>query len=161
MSWNGPMNPPTILRRLSSWERDGYALRVDNGKALAEIRPEVYYRELNMRDCISAEIEGVFLGAQLMRRQPFVIRGGAINKVWESGRRDVTIVAESADLKITGYKADLVYTDKDGVVHDTRKDRIERTERFAKLAAKFRDLDVTTARILTIDTCINNVLFKT
>jgi len=89
-----------------------------------------------------------FLGAQLIRRQAFEIHGGAIIRIWPDGRKDTTIVAQTAVMKMTTWLADLVYTDQEGRVHDTRRDRIDTTKSLAERSARHAATDRTARKML-------------
>jgi len=97
---------------------------------------------------VTQELHYYFLGAQLIRRQRFSIHGGAIYRVWPDGRRDTTLVVDSVKLVMTGENVDLIFKDDKGIVHDTRRDRIEATKNLAGLSVRHCITDPKVRKIL-------------
>jgi hypothetical protein len=129
-------------------KRDGYSIEINSGCITAKMTADFFDSRPGFRDSLTQELNDYFLGAQAIRRQAFDIQGGAIVRKWPDGRRDTTIVVQSAAIKMTAGNSDLVYTDPDSVVHDTRKERIDATNHLGKLSARHADTDQTGRKIL-------------
>lgn len=146
IEWN--YTPPSYFEERIVLERKGYSIEIEDGHITARMSADVFDSQPDLRDSLTQELNDYFLGAQPIRRQPFEIHNGAINRVWPDGRRDTTIVVQSAVMKMTGGHVDLVHTDHEGVVHDTRQDRIDTTKSLAELSARHAATDRTTRKML-------------
>ena len=109
---------------------------------------DVFDSQPSLSDALTQELNNYFLGAQPIRRQPFEIKEGAIVRVGPDGRKNTTIVVGTAVMKITGGQVDLVYTDQQGRVHDTRRDRIDATKTLAEASVRCAATDQTARKML-------------
>jgi hypothetical protein len=146
IEWN--YTPPSYFEEQIICEREGYSMEIEDGHITARMNADVFDSQPDFRDSLTQKLNDYFLGAQLIRRQAFEIHGGAINRVWPDGRRDTTLVVQSAFHKLTAENVDLVSTDDEGVVHDTRRDRIDTTRNLAELSARHAATDRTARKML-------------
>lgn len=146
IEWN--YTPPSYFEEQIVLERKGYSIEINDGHITARMSADVFDSRPGFRDSLMQELSDYFLGAQSIRRQAFEIHGGAINRVWPDGRRDTTIVVQSVVMRMTAGHVDLVYTDREGVVHDTRRDRIDVTKSLAELSARHAATDRTARKML-------------
>ena len=104
------------------------------------------------------ELEGRFLGAQLVSRKPYEFSRTVLYRVYPGGRRDVTISLKTLELVTATSFADLIITDAAGnIISDTRQERLQRRDRFAELAAKYHQSDTTASGILcSFDTAVRD-----
>jgi hypothetical protein len=117
-------------------EREGYSIEINAGRITAKMTADVFESQPSLDDSLSKQLNDYFLGAQPIRRQPFEIQGGAITRVRPDGRRDTTIGLGTASMNIKGGHVDLVYTDQEGRVHDTRRDRIDAAKTLAERSVR-------------------------
>jgi len=140
--------PPSYFEDKLILERDGYSIEISDGHITAKTTADLFDSRPGLRDSMTQELNDYFLGAQPIRRQAFEIHGGAIIRIWPDGRKDTTIVAQSAVIKMTAGHVDLVYTDQEGRAHDTRRDRIDATKSLAERSARHADTDRTARKML-------------
>lgn len=146
IEWN--YTPPSYFEEQIICEREGYSIKIEDGHITAQMNADVFDSQPGFRDSLTQKLKDYFLGAQLTRRQPFEIHGGAINRVWPDGRRDTTLVVQSAVHKHIVGNVDLVLTDGEGVVHDTHRDRIDTTKNLSELSARHAATDRTARKML-------------
>ncbi len=146
IEWN--YTPPGYFENPVLLERDNYSIEIASGSIVARMTSTFFDSREDVRDSLTRELKDYFLGAQAIRRQPFELQGGAIVRICPDGRRDTTIVIQSAVMKMTAGNLDLAYTDPDGVFHDTRRERIDATNDLGKLAARYAVSDNTAQKIL-------------
>jgi hypothetical protein len=146
IEWN--YTPPSYFEEQIICERKGYSIKIEDGHITARMNADVFDSQPGFRDSLTQKLNNYFLGAQLIRRQAFEIHGGAINRVWPDGRRDTTLVVQSAVHKHTVENVDLVSTDDEGVVHDTRRDRIDTTKNLSELSARYAATNRTARKML-------------
>ena len=140
--------PPTYFEEKMIFELDGYPVEINDGHITIRMTAADFDSQPGVRDSLTQKLNYYFLGMQPTRRQAFEIQGGAIFRLWPDGRRDTTIVCHSAVSNWTAGKVDLVYTDQDGIVHDTRRDRIDATKNLAELSARHAATDQTARKML-------------
>jgi len=140
--------PPSYFEEKLILEREGYSIEISDGDITAQMTADFFDSQPGLHDLMTQELNYYFLGAQLIRRQAFEIHGGAIIRIWPDGRKDTTIVAQTAVMKMTTWLADLVYTDQEGRVHDTRRDRIDTTKSLAERSARHAATDRTARKML-------------
>jgi len=149
--------PPTYFEEPITLERDGYTIQIREGKIKATMPGSRLDSQEGLREVITNELDNYFLGAQPFRNARFKISGGAINRYYPDGRKNTTIVIQSGTFKMTGGRVDLVYTDSNGIVQDTRKERIKKTQRLAELASQYAPRNVTAKAVLkSYDAAIND-----
>ncbi len=146
IEWN--YSPPTYFEERVILEREGYSIEISDGHITAKMNADVFELHPDFRDSLTQEVNDYFLGAQPIRRQAFEIQGGAIIRVWPNGRRATTIVVQSGVMKMTAGNVDLKFTDQEGMVHDTRQDRIDATKSLAELSVRKAATDRTARKIL-------------
>ncbi len=140
--------PPGYFEEKIIWERKNCLIEIEAGHITARMSADLFDSEPGLRDSLTKELNYYFLGAQLIRRQAFDIHGGAINRVWPDGRRDTTLVVHAAYQMMITDHADIISTNDKGVVHDTRRDRIEAAKNLAELSACYCETDPTARKIL-------------
>ena len=140
--------PKDFFEEPVALDRGNYSIEMDDGQIAAKMPADTFDSDKDLKDRIETEIQNFFLGAQGIRRQPFNISGGSYSRNHPDGRKDVTLVVGASKLKIKGGNVDLIYTDSNGKVHDTKKERIAQTSRLGELAAKYAASDATAIAIL-------------
>lgn len=129
--------------------RDDYVMSIDKGTVEARIRPEVYDKDQNMRDKLTAALNDRFLGVQLFSHKTYELSKASMYRLHPDGRRDVTMFLEPGVLKVTGKGIDFTLNDKDGnVIRDSKRERIQKKQEFAELAEKYRQRNTLVASML-------------
>lgn len=114
-----------------------YVLFINEGVAIAQIKPEFYDEEHQMRTYIHDLLNQMFLGAQLLERKPFKLSKSTMSRIYPDGRRDATVFPNSIAFTLSSPNVDLIVKDEWGnIVADSKRDRIEQKKRLAILAAK-------------------------
>lgn len=129
-------------------EREGYSIEISEGHITAKMTADVFDSQPGLRDSLTRWLIDYFLGAQLIRRQPFEIKEGAIVRLAPDGRKNTIIVVGAAVLNVTAGRVDLVHTDQEGRVRDTRRDRIDTTKTLADASVRHVYSDQTARKIL-------------
>lgn len=140
--------PQSYLEEGVVLQRDGYSIEINAGRITAKMTPDVFDSQPGLRDSLTQQLNDYFLGTQLIRRQPFEIKEGAIVRIGPDGRKNITIVLGTAVMRITGGQGDLVSTDQHGKVHDTRRDRIHATKTLAEASVRYAATDQTARKML-------------
>jgi len=140
--------PPSFFEEPVKLKRDGYVIKIQDGQIEAEMKGSFFDSQEELRDTITKEMENYFLGSQLIRNVAFKISGGTINRYFTDGRKNVTLVIQSGKMEMKVGKVDIIHADANGVVHDSRKDRIANTQRLGELASKHVLTDTTARAIL-------------
>jgi hypothetical protein len=73
-------------------EREGYSIEMSEGHITAKMTADVFDSHPGLRDSLTRQLNDYFLGAQLIRRQPFEIKEGAIVRVKEELRGRIRMV---------------------------------------------------------------------
>jgi hypothetical protein len=140
--------PPDYFEEKVVWKREGYSVEIEDGRITARMSGHFFDSQPGLRDSLTEQLRIYFLGAQPNRHRAFEIHGGAINRIWPNGRRDTTLVVHSAVQVMTSDNVDIATTDREGVVHDTRRDRINATKNLAQLSVRHAVTDQTIRRML-------------
>jgi len=97
---------------------------------------------------LTEQLRIYFLGAQPSRHRTFEIHDGSIIRIWPNGKTDTTLVVQSAEHILTSDNVDIATTDSEGVVHDSRRNRINATKNLAQLSVRHAATDQTVRRML-------------
>ena len=126
--------PPDYFESPLPITGDNYQMVIDAGKVEARIPPEVYAATANMRDQIHNSLNDRFRGVQVLTHRPYQLSKASMYRLHPDGRRDVTIFPETVRITVEAHPVDIILTDKDGNVIDTRGERIAKKRRFSNLA---------------------------
>jgi hypothetical protein len=115
---------------------------INNGKVVADVSALAESECTNVHD----ELNGFFLGAQLIEHGSYTLSDFAIVRIRPDGTRNIAVSVKSASIVIVTGKAEFVFTDAQGnVKHDSRGERIQDRRQIAALAAKHRADPIATA----------------
>lgn len=121
---------------------DGYTLEITQGKVVAKMAPEYYYRNECTCDQLHESLESRFLGVQILTHKPYELSKASMYRIRPNEQRDVTIFPESCVSTCSVGNVDLIVKDKYGnIVLDSKADRIEKTGSLAELAEKYGSAD--------------------
>jgi len=97
---------------------------------------------------IEVFVINLFMGAQIVNRASYKLSAPTITHVDKNGIRNYIIECQTGYFEIRGGMVDLIYTRADGVVVDTKADRIKRRKLLAQQCAHLARIDYTMARML-------------
>ncbi len=142
-------SPPDYFEDFIYLERNDYEMTIENGRVEAQINPAVFENNPTMRDDLTNSLNDRFLGAQLRTHKPYQLSKVSMYRLHPDGRRDITVFVDSAAIAMSTCTSEFIITDKDGkVIVDSKKDRIEKKKKLARLAEKYRRSDLTAASLL-------------
>jgi hypothetical protein len=108
---------------------------IQEGKVIADVSAIAENEYTNIHD----ELNGLFLGAQLIEHGSYTLSDFAIIRIRPDGTRNIGVSVKSASIVTVSGKAEFVITDAEGnVKHDSRAERIQNRREVAALAAKHR-----------------------
>jgi hypothetical protein len=128
--------PDNFFEEPVTLKKEHYSIEIHGGQITARMSADFFDSQPSLRDSLTDKLKYYFLGAQLIRRRAFEIRGGSINRVRPDGRRDTTRLMHSAEMIMTADSPDLSTADGQGSIHDTRQDRIDITKNLAELSVR-------------------------
>lgn len=155
MTWE--YKPKGFFEEPRTLDRDGYSIGIQDGTIVATMSGSHFEKHKGIKDSIMHELERYFSGSQPFRTFPFTITDAGMVEHLVDGRANVTIAIQGAVMKVSSGKLDLSYTDENGVLHDSRRSRINETHKLGELAVKFGGSDDTGRAILdSFNTAMKN-----
>lgn len=131
-------------------------LRIADGKITATIKTECGDPRPGVRDQLHRKLNDRFMGAQLTQRKAYELSRPSVEYRRVDGTKRICLDALPMQMEMV-LEADLRITNKDGdVVHDSRKERVEKTERLGTLAAKYGSDPVAEKILKSHQTFIND-----
>jgi hypothetical protein len=142
-------SPPDYFEKPIHIKRDDYVMTIGSGTVEARIRPEIYDKDQSMRDRLHSSLNDRFLGVQLFSHKPYELSKASMYRLHPDGRKDITIFPESLVLTMSMGEPDIIVKDKDGnAISDSRHERIQKKQKLAELAEKYRQKDPVVASVL-------------
>lgn len=123
-------------------------ISIQPGVVIATIKLSRLETDPSLRTRVEAHVANSFLGVQVQSHVRFELSKPAVTGLNADGSKGVVIECETGHITWRGHKADLRYTRADGMVVDTREERIEQKRTFAKLAAALAPIDQPLSRML-------------
>jgi hypothetical protein len=134
--------PTDYLEEKLVVKRKGYQIDIDDGKAVVNVKPEFYEKNKSISEEIETDIRNILIGAKLINHKPFKLSGYSTNIYKPNGTKSILLKGHSSGMVVVSDSVDLIIKDKNGnIVGDTRRDRINRKHKMAKLAAKHLEAD--------------------
>jgi hypothetical protein len=140
--------PKTLFEEPVTAEFDGCRITVDDGVVLATLPLVAGETRSSLRTTVESYVESLFLGAQIATHLECQIGRPSVSTLNDDGSRGNIIECEPGVARANGHPVDLRYTQSDGTVVDTRRERIERIHRFTRAAASYGPKDEALARML-------------
>lgn len=123
--------------------RDDYSLSIESGTIKATVAAATFDADPSMRTRLHESLIDRMHGIQLINHKPFELSKPNVIRVRADGRRDIFVELEGAKLTMTGGVLDVRVTDKDGnVLHDSKRDRLDRKRSLAELVTTYCPSDV-------------------
>jgi hypothetical protein len=95
-----------------------------------------------MRQALHDAVNGRFLGVQLLTHKAYNLSRSTMTRLHPDGRRDISVEAEPSHVVVSGFAPDIRVIDKDGnVVHDSKRDRIEKKKSIAEWVGTYLTAD--------------------
>jgi len=142
-------SPPDYFEEPIQIKRDDYVMTISNDTVEARIRPEIYDNDQSMRDRLHSSLNDRFLGVQLFSHKPYELSKASMYRLHPDGRKDITIFPEPIVITVSMGEPDIIVKDKDGnVISDSRHERIQKKQKLAELAEKYRQKDPVVASVL-------------
>jgi hypothetical protein len=123
--------------------RDDYSLVIASGTIRATIAGAAFDADPSMLTRLHESLIDRMHGIQLINHKPFELANPNLIRVHPDGRRDIVVELKGGELTLTGGVVDFRVTDKDGnLLHDSKRERLDRKRSFAELVSKYRPNDV-------------------
>lgn len=139
-------------------ERPDYRMTIGSGTVEASIDAKTYAATADMRKKVHEELNARFLSAQVRNHRPYQLSSALV--VREGGHREFTLDAASGKylmVAMQGRLDVLAIDDATGkVIVDTKRDRIEKDNAFAELAARHADNAIVQALLKSYGEAVND-----
>jgi hypothetical protein len=131
-------SPHTYFEEPLRISRGGCIITVANGKVEARFDAAVYDRDPSIREELHNAVSSVFRATQLVNQEPHKLSANPTTiRLEPDGRRSVSVEITGMSSIIVGDAIDIQVLDKNGnIVHDSRRERIEKRNSLAKLAER-------------------------
>lgn len=130
--------PPEYFEQTFEVEHSDYRMTIGSGTVEASIDAKTYQATADIRKTVHEELNARFLSAQVRNHRLYQLSSALV--VREGGRREFTLDAASGKylmVAMQGRLDVLAIDDATGkVIVDTKRDRIEKDNAFAELAAR-------------------------
>lgn len=140
--------PESIFEEPLTLEHQNFRVTIDAGTVVADVPIPDGQTKSGLRVTVEAYVHSLFQGVQLVDHVRCQVSAPSLSVLHEDGSRNYIIECQTGTYEVRGGRADLRYTNSDGEVVDTRRDRIERKQRLSQAAAKYGPNDVALARML-------------
>jgi len=142
LEWN--YTPPGYFEEPLSLNFDGILLDVDNGIAIAKITPAQFENNECIKEDLNSLLESRFHAVQIFNHKDFELHKPSRTDITEDGRKHHYLEVESIVCMSSLGSLDIVVTDKDGnIVSDTKKERLDKQEKYAEAMSRHRKTDPT------------------
>jgi hypothetical protein len=126
----------------------GCEITINPGIVVATINLSTLESDPKLRSRVEAHVTNTFLGVQVQSHVRFELSKPTVAHLNADGSKGIVIECEPGHLVWRGHKADLRYTRSDGVVVDTRDERVRQKRTFGQFAASLAPKDQTLSRML-------------
>lgn len=142
-------NPSTYLEEPISISFGGGDLEIKDGVAIANIDPEVFHKNISIKEDLTREIESRLHAVQVLMHRDYDLSKPARTDMREDGKKNHFLEVESCVSTASVGTVDLIVKDKDGnVVSDSKRERLKKQEQFSQLVRKHRSSDATLDQML-------------
>jgi len=141
--------PENYLEEPISIPFEGGDLEIKDGVAIAKIDPDRYHADSSIREDLTRQIQSRFHAVQIMTHKDFELSKPSRTDIREDGKTNQFLEVESCVMTMSVGRVDLLLKDKEGnVVSDTKRERLDKQQRFASLVDKHRSSDSTLDQML-------------
>jgi hypothetical protein len=131
-------SPPDYFEEPFEVVRDDYKMTVSPGKVEAWVASNTFAASPGIREEMHAFLNDRFLGVQLMAFRPYELSDSRRTCVHPGGRKDVFIELKGVTAVAVGGTVDIPMTNADGVVYDSKAERVAAKRRLAELVQLHR-----------------------
>ena len=150
-------SPSDYFEEQIVWERGDYLVEIGAGRITARMSADVFDSRPSLRDSLTQELKDYFLGAQQILHKGFELQVGGYDRIQPDGRRESTLMPHPIVMRMRVMSADVIITNQNGMVHDTRRERIDATKNLAQLTARYAPQNPTVRKMLhSFDASIND-----
>ena len=136
-------SPSDFFEEPITISRDDYTLLIERGTIRATVAAAAFDADPSMRTRLQESLIDRMHGIQLINHQPFELSKPNLIRVGADGLRNIIVEPEGGKLTLKGGIVDVRVTDKDGnVLHDSKRERLDRKRSLAELVNKYRPNDV-------------------
>lgn len=158
LEWN--FSPRDYFEEVIEISNQGYTMTIGDGQVHAKIDSAIYEANPDLRQRLHEELNGRFLGVQLVTHRAYKLSRATMMRVHPDGHRDIFWEAEPGGI-VVGGSSDYSFTttDKDGnvITFDSKRDRIEKKRKFAELVSSHGATDALLATLLrSYDAAVND-----
>lgn len=128
---------------------DGCAIEINNGKAVAALKPVLFESNKDIENILTYKLEGCFLAVQLLTHKDFDLSGPVRTDILEDGKRTVYIeFHDSVSISSTVSEGLTVKGEDNSFMLDTRQERLNKQLWLADVIGRHRPEDETLAHML-------------
>jgi hypothetical protein len=145
---NWTFSPPDYFEEAIEILHQDYTMTIGDGHAQARVDSAIYEANSDMRERLCDVLTGQFLSVQMVSHRAYELSSPTMTITHPNGRRDVFVEVQPARAEAVVGKVDFRITDKDGnITVDSRRDRIEKQKRLAKLITTYLPGDTVLASL--------------
>lgn len=142
-------SPSNYVEESISLASNGWALEISDGKALAVVEPSFFSENPNIDEELRQKIDSRLRVIQLMTHKPFDLSNTNRTDTLENGAQRYYVQPHSMIQGSSIERVDTIVKDKDGrIVADSKRDRLNKQERYASLIEKYCPSDNTLRSML-------------
>jgi hypothetical protein len=142
-------SPPDYFEEPFEVVRDDYTMTISPGKVEAWVASNTFAESPGIREEMHAFLNDSFLGVQLMAFRPYELSDSRRTCVHPDGRKDVFIELKGVTAVAAVGTVDIRTTNTDGVVYDSKAERIAAKRRLAELVQLHRSSSPALTAMLT------------
>lgn len=148
LEWN--YIPINFLEEAVHITHKGVILTIEGGKAIAQILPEQFKENPELKDELHRIVASKFQAIQMFNHKKFELTQPSRTELREDGGKNHHIQFEPMVCKVTMGNVDVVITDQYGnIKSDTKRDRIEKQNWYADLIGKHIEFDLTLSKLIS------------
>jgi hypothetical protein len=126
----------------------GYEVSIEPGVIVATIERAALEADITLRAKVELSVTNMFIGVQVQSHSCYDLATPSVTNLNADGSRGFVLECKPGRYGFGGMRADLRYTGKDGIVIDTKDERIQQKLHFAQLAASLCPVDKTLSLML-------------
>lgn len=142
-------SPETYFEEPIQISFEGGDLEIRDGVAIAKIDPKIYHADNSIPEVLTRKIESRLHAVQIMTHKYYELSPSRTD-IRDDGKKNHYLEVESCVTTTNIGQVEIVVTDKDGnIIADTKRDRLDKQNRFACLVDKHRQSDAVLDQMLT------------
>lgn len=130
--------PANFIEEKITLKGVGYTIDIEQGKVRAEVESELFDKAPEIKVSLNEIANCQLLAVQVLTFKSYTLSGPSRIRHHLDGRQEFFLEIQSCTHAVHGHAPDLIYTDANGNVVDTRRIRRARTTRLADAIETFR-----------------------